>query len=203
MRLLRCNRRHAGTFLYQNGSNRSFSFIQLSLDDKTLLSGSGLLSAEHFGSQKDHPADRRYLRCSLQIPERIRCFRPSPPESVHRRAPVYTLYVCAWFIDLIDRNDDLNAGCFCMVDCLNGLRHHTAPSAATITRMAISVALAHAYDSGECLPMSRGIEERNLLFVDRTVYAPMLLGNTASLAVGDMVFRMQSRRDVLPGQRVP
>ena len=28
-------------------------------------------------------------------------------------------------IDLVDRNDDLNTCCFCMVDCLYGLWHYT------------------------------------------------------------------------------
>ena len=176
-----------GTFLYQNGSNRSFSFIQLSLDDKTSCFPVRVcFQLEHFGSQKDHLqqiVDTFVVLCRYRNE-----YGASAPvlrnQFVLGELLFYTLYVCAWFIDLIDRNDDLNAGCFCMVDCLNGLRHHTVVCCDNENGDIRCIGSTHTH-SGECL-MSRGIEERNLLFVDRNGVCTDVLGNTASLAVGDM-----------------
>ena len=48
-----------------------------------------------------------------------------PGSARTQKVPVLLSMFGTRFIYLVDRNDDLNTCCFCMVDCFYSLRHHT------------------------------------------------------------------------------
>ena len=96
----------------------------------------------------------------------------------------YSFYICTWFIDLVDCNNDLNACCFCMADCLNSLWHNTIVCSNNKYCDICGVCTTHTHSS-ECL-MSRCIQECDLLSVDLNNRCTDVLCDSTSLTSGYM-----------------
>ena len=164
-----------GTFLYQDGSNRTFTLIQLRLDDKTscitvrvCLQLDAPLQSE--GSSQAVP---RYLPWYVQIPERRWCFRPSPPESVRTRiSSCFTLSILALGLSILLIATMIStpaAFAWLIASTVCGI----TPSSAATTRIAISVDFAPRIRiavNASCPGVSRNVIFCPLI---STMYAPM------------------------------
>ena len=85
-------------------------------------------------------------------------------------------------IDLVDSNDDLNAGCLCMVDGLNGLRHDAVVRRYDKDRDIGGCRAAQTH--GRERLMSGRIQEGNAPVVDRNGIGTDGLGNAAGFLAG-------------------
>ena len=116
-----------GTLLYQYGSHRSTSLIQLCLDDQTSCFSLGVrLQFHDVCGQQDHV---KQLVDALAAFCGYRCkYGASAPilgdQLILSQFLLYTINVCRGLINLVHCYDDLNAGCLCMVDCFYRLGHY-------------------------------------------------------------------------------
>ena len=175
------------TFLNQNGSNRSFTLIQLCLDDKaSCFTVRVCFQFFYFCCQQNHLKQLRntfFGMCGYR-------YKNSASAPVLRNQFMlcqllfYTIDIGTWLIDLVDCNDNLNPCCFCMVDCLNGLRHHAVVCCYYQNCNIGRLCTTHTHCS-KCL-MSRSIQECDLLTIDLYGICTDVLGDTTGLAGGNV-----------------
>ena len=116
-----------GTLLYQYGSHRTASLIQLCLDDQTSCLSLGVrLQLHDVCGQQDHV---KQLVNTLAAFCGYRCkYGASAPilgdQLILCQLLLYTVNVCRGLIDLVHCYDDLHTRCLCMVDRLYGLGHY-------------------------------------------------------------------------------
>ena len=155
------------TFLYKNSSNRTFSFVKLRLDNQTTCFSLRVgFQFAYLGSQQDHL--QQFLDTLVSLcGHRDENSASSPvfrDQFVLGKFLFYSLDVGTRFIYFVDRNNDLNTCCFCMVDCFYRLRHYTIVCCNYQNSDIGGVCSTHTH-SGECL-MSRSIQECDLLSLD-------------------------------------
>ncbi len=173
-----------GTFLYEHCRNRTFSFIQLCLDHKSSCHTVRIcFELHHFCCQKNHLE---------KLLNSFFCMRGYRYEN-RASAPVfrnqfilcqflfYTLNICTWLIDLIDRYDNFNSRCFGMVDRLDRLRHHTVICCNYKNRNICRICSSHTHCSKRL--MSRCIQECDLFSVDLYYRSTDVLCDSTCLAV--------------------
>ena len=116
------------TVLYQHGSNRASALIQLCLDNGACSQSVRVsLELEDVCSQANHLEQRVDILTGLS----------GNGHADNVAAPLLAnkvvlgelfldlIGICAFLIHLVDGNNDGNAGCLCVVDGFNGLRHDT------------------------------------------------------------------------------
>ena len=116
------------TLLYQNGCNRTTSLIKLCLDDNTTcLPVLVCLELQDLSGQDDHlqKVINTFLCMCRYRTEDCRTAPVLWYELVFHQLLLYTVDIRTFLINFIDCNNDLDAGCFRMVDCLYGLWHNT------------------------------------------------------------------------------
>ena len=172
------------TFLYQNGCNRSFSFIKLRLNDQTsCLTLRICLQLQNICSQQNHfqkifntlSGFCRY-RYTDGVSAPVLC-----NQAILSQFLFYTFNICTWLIDLVDRNNHLYTGRFRMIDCFDSLRFHTVVCCNYKDCNIGRISTSHTH-SCECF-MSRSIQECDLSARYRYHICTNVLGNTASLTV--------------------
>ena len=173
-----------GTFLYQNGSNRSFSFVKLCLDHQTSC------LTFRVGFQFQNVCGQQYhLQKVFNTLSGFCGYRntdgASAPvlgdEAVLGQLLFYTVNACPRFIDLVDGNDDFHACCLRMVDGLYRLRFYTIICSNYQNCDIGGICSTHTH-GGKCL-MSRSIQESDLTVFDGYGVSADVLGNTTCLAV--------------------
>ena len=95
---------------------------------------------------------------------------------------LYSVYIGAGLIDLVDCNNNLYLCCLCMVNCLNGLGHNAVVCSNNQNCNICRLGAAHTH-SGKCL-MSRCIQESNLLSPYIYSISTDVLGNSSCLSGG-------------------
>ena len=173
------------TLLNKNSSNRSFTLIKLSLNNKTsCLTVRIGFELGNLSSKKDHL--KKILNSfSCMCGHRNKDGASAPVlrnQFILGKFLFYTLNICTWFIDLIDGNDDLNTCCLCMTDRLYCLRHYTIVCGNDQNCDICSVGTTHTH-SCERL-MSRCIQECDLLALDIYHVSTDVLCDSAGLASG-------------------
>ena len=93
----------------------------------------------------------------------------------------HTFDICTRFVDLVDRNDDLDPCCFRMVDRFYSLRHYTVVRRYDKDRDIGGIGSAHTH-CGKCL-MSRRIQKCDLFSVDFHNRCTDMLCDTAGFPV--------------------
>ena len=169
------------TLLNQNRCYRTFSFIQLSLDDQTSCCTVRVcFQFRNFSSQKDHL--KQCVDTFVCMGRYRNKDRTSAPvfrnQFILGKFLFYTVDVGTWLIDFVDRNDDLCAGCFCMVDRFYSLRHYTVICCNNQDRNIGCICTTHTHGS-KCF-MSRCIQKCDLLSVDIYDISTDVLSNTSS-----------------------
>ena len=172
------------TFLNQNRSNRSFSFVKLCLDNKTTGSSFWIcFQFSYFCSQKNH--FQKIFNTFLCLCRNRNKDRTSAPifrnQFVFGQFLFYSLNICTWFINFINCNNDFNPCCFCMVDRLYCLRHNTIIGCNHKNSNICCIGTTHTHCS-KCL-MTRCIQECNLLPFNRYHVSTDMLCDTTSLTV--------------------
>ena len=171
------------TFLNKDSSNRTFTFIKLSLNYKTSCFTVRIcFEFTNFCCKQDH------LKKSIDSFSCVCRYRNEDCAS----APVfrnqfilgkflfYTFDICTWFINLVDGNDDLNTCCFCMADSLYSLRHYTIICCYDQNCDICGVCTTHTHGCKSF--MSRCIQECDLLTVNLYYRSTDMLCDTAGLA---------------------
>ena len=98
----------------------------------------------------------------------------------------YVIRVCTHTVDFVDSNNDRHLSSLSMVDSLDGLRHY-AVICCYNQNSYVSNLCAACTHCGEGL-MARGIKENNLLALIIYFISTDMLGDTASLAGGNVRF---------------
>ena len=170
------------SFLYQYSCNCSFSFIQLCLDHKTTGSTVRIcLQFHYFCCQKDHfqkLLDSFFCVCRYRYEDRTSApvFRD---QFILCQLLLYPFDIGTWLINLVNGNNNLDSGCFCVVDRLDRLRHNTIIRCYNKDRDIRRICSTHTHCC-KCF-MSRSIKECDLLSVDLDNGCTDVLCNTAGL----------------------
>ena len=172
------------TLLYQNGCHGTTTLIQLSLDHKTSCPSVRVcLQLENVCGQQNRL--QQILNALTRLCGHGNKLGISAPVGSNQlilgELLLYTLNVCGGLINLIYGNDNFDACCLCMVNCLNGLGHDTVICCNHENRNIRRICTTHTH-CREGL-MSRRIQERNVSSVKRNGVSTDMLRNTAGLAL--------------------
>ena len=115
------------SLLYQHIGNGTSAAVQLRLQNQSSCKTVRVrLQLHDICLQKD--GIQKVLHADAGLCRDIDKFSLSAPVSrnqlILRKLLLDAGRICLRLIHLIDRNDDFNACCLCMIDCLHGLRHH-------------------------------------------------------------------------------
>ena len=173
------------TLLYQNGCHGTAALIQLCLDHKTSCASVGIcLQLQDISGQQDRL--QQILNALARLCRHGNKLRISAPVSCNQlilgQLLLYALNVCGGLINLIHGNNDLDAGCLCMVNRLNGLRHYAVVRCHHKDCNIRSVRAAHTH-GGEGF-MSGRIQEGDVTAVQRNGICTDVLRDAAGLALG-------------------
>ena len=172
------------TFLYQYGCYRTTPLIQLGLDHQTSCPALRIcFQFQHVCGKQDHfqqVVNAFAGLCGNRNEDR----RTAPVfcnQFVLGQFLFYSVDICARLIDLVDCNDDLDAGCLCMVDRFYGLRHNTVIRCDYQDRDIRGVCATHTHGS-KCF-VSRRIQEGDHTIVYLYRVCADMLCDTAGLTV--------------------
>ena len=145
------------TLLNQDGCNRSASLIQLCLDDKSSCTALRVcLEFKNICGQQDRL--QKVFDAFAGLCRHRYKLRASAPvcgdQLILRQLLLYALNVCRRLIDLVHSDNDFNACCLCMVDCLDRLRHHAVIRSDNKDRNICRVCTTHTHCC-ECLVSGR------------------------------------------------